>query len=177
MQSKYGEGSVFSFSIKQKIIDATPVGDIQDTLRDKKTEYKRGFTAKGAKILLVDDSNLNRKVIKSLLEQTLVEIDEASSGYECLEKAKETKYDLILLDHMMPGIDGIETLKRIKEDASNPNLDTTVIALTANALSGVREEYINAGFDGFMAKPVKPSVLEDTVQSFLPSDKIIKESV
>ncbi|MBO7634318.1 MAG: response regulator, partial [Lachnospiraceae bacterium] len=96
-------------------------------------------------------------------------VDQALSGKEGIELCAKNKYDLILLDHMMPGMDGIETLHRLKED---PDFDSPVIALTANAIEGMREMYLSEGFDDYLTKPTKPEDLERTLSEYLPKDKV-----
>ena len=121
---------------------------------------------------MVDDNATNLLVFKSLLKETHVMIDTASSGDECLERCADTKYDIIFLDHMMPGKDGIETLHELKDMKDAVNRDTVVICLTANAISGAREEYIKEGFDDYITKPIEPDKLEKTMMRYLPKEKI-----
>ena len=175
VKSTYGEGSEFSFEIEQEIVDPTPMGDFNEKLKNKKVEYSysHSFEAPMAHILVVDDNSLNRKVISSLLEETKINIDTADGGLTCLERTLKKKYDLILLDHMMPDLDGVQTLKRIRENSDNPNCDIPIVALTANALTGAKEEYMSLGFNGFISKPVDPEKLEKSVSSFLPPEKIL----
>ena len=151
VESIYGQGSDFSFEIEQEIIDEAPLGDFAKLSEDKKVEYayNQSFEAPDANVLVVDDNSLNRKVILSLLKETRINLDAAEGGYECIEMTKNKKYDLILLDHMMPDLDGVQTLKIIREDNENPNKDIPIVALTANALTGAKEEYMKLGFDGF----------------------------
>ncbi len=175
VESKYGEGSVFTVYLEQKIIESEPLGNFEDYYR--KTEgieysYEQYFTAPDAKILSVDDNEINLFVVRKLLEKTQVQITEAASGMEALELMCREKYDVILLDHMMPGIDGIETLQRAKEKAENKNKDTPVIALTANAISGVREMYLSKGFNDYMSKPIDGRLLEEKLALYLPVEKV-----
>ena len=115
---------------------------------------------------------MNLTVVKGLLRKTQVQIDTAESGYECLHMATKEKYDIIFLDHRMPGIDGIETLHRMKALPGSLNGETPVVALTANAVSGAREEYMKAGFDGYLTKPIDSSQLETMMIKFLPAEKV-----
>ena len=110
-------------------------------------------------------------VVKGLLKQTGINVDQALSGKEGIELCSKNRYDLILLDHMMPGMDGIETLHRLKE---KPDFKTPVIALTANAIEGMREMYLSEGFDDYLTKPTKPEDLERTLAEYLPKDKVKK---
>ena len=150
VKSEYGKGSVFSFSIKQKVVKWEPVGDYEAAFRHSVAErkiYKEKFTAPDAKVLVVDDTPVNITVFKSLLKRTKIQIDTAESGDECIIRTSLVKYDLIFLDHMMPVKDGIETLKELKSSGKNKNLGTPIICLTANAVSGMRGSYLAAGFD------------------------------
>ena len=139
------------------------------------TVYKESFVAPDARILVVDDTAMNLTVVKGLLKQTQVQVDTAMSGFECLKLAGETAYDVIFLDHRMPGIDGVETLQRLQkmsEAADFPNKHTPVVALTANAVSGAREEYMAAGFDDYLTKPIDSHKLEEMLHRLLPPEKV-----
>lgn len=168
VQSIYGVGSDFSFMIEQEIVDPTPVGVINITEREYDFKpYNAEFTAPNANILIVDDNEINRKVFVNLLKATKIHIDEAESGMECLELVSKTAYDIIFMDHMMPEMDGIETLEAMRAQENNLCRNTPVIALTANAVVGAEEFYLNAGFDGFLPKPVDPKKLENTIMTTL----------
>ena len=117
---------------------------------------------------------MNLQVFKSLLKQTAVKIDTAASGDEGLALAYDNKYDIIFLDHMMPEKDGIETLHELRSRPKNPNLQTPVICLTANAISGAREQYLAAGFDNYLSKPIDSAKLEEMLLEYLPKDKILE---
>ncbi len=176
VESNYGHGSTFGFQVEQKIINPTPIGDFQQDYKNslsQRKKYQEKFTAPDAHILVVDDTVMNLTVVKGLLKQTKIKIETAINGFECLEKVKHKKYDLILLDHRMPGMDGIETLKAMKEMSVNLNENTPVISLTANAISGAREEYIAAGFDDYLTKPINSVHLENMLQKYLPPQKIL----
>ena len=174
--SVYGEGSEFSFELPQKVVNSHPIGNFAETYRNSLAQhkkYKEKFTAPDAKILVVDDTVMNLTVVKGLLKQTKIRIDTVESGYECLKCVTMKKYDIIFLDHRMPGIDGIETLKQMKTLEGNLNLDTPVISLTANAISGARKIYIDAGFQDYLTKPIDSGKLEDMLINYLPDDKVI----
>lgn len=183
VQSTYGKGSTFSFTLNQKIVEEEPIGDLEERIKKMPSEfhYTATFVAPDAHILVVDDNMMNRKVFCSLLKQTKCCIDEAESGMDCLELVKENKYDIIFLDHMMPQMDGIETLHHMKEISEFPCKDTPVIALTANAISGAREMYLKEGFDDFLSKPIQPEKLEMMIAHYLPKEllkteeKVVKE--
>ena len=155
--SVYGEGTTFAFGIEQKVINREPLGNFAEAFKNsisQRQEYHEKFTAPNAKILVVDDTVMNLTVIKSLLKQTKIKIDTAENGYDCLKLVTEKNYNVIFLDHRMPGIDGIETLQKMKTLDGNKNLNTPVISLTANAISGAREKYISAGFNDYLTKPI-----------------------
>lgn len=177
VESVYGEGSKFSFELTQKIIDKEPIGNLEDRIKRLSEEYvyNASFVAPEAKLLVVDDNMMNRKVFINLLKETKVQIDEAESGMECLEKVAGTHYDIIFLDHMMPEMDGIETLHNMKKMTEYSCVNTPVIALTANAISGAKEMYLNEGFDEYLPKPVQAEKLEKMIRAFLPGDKVSYE--
>ncbi len=169
-ESEYGKGSEFFFTLRQRIVDETPMGEFSETeASTDEEEYVPLFVAPNARVLVVDDNEMNLLVLKSLLKETKVIIDTATSGKQCLDKINSADYDIILLDHMMPGMDGIETLHELRK--THPNIP--VLALTANAVSG-EEFYINEGFQGFLSKPVEGDRLEARLKEFLPPE-LLKE--
>ena len=175
VESVYGEGSEFSFLLRQQIVGTEPMGNFAEAYRRSHArtwEYREKFTAPEARVLVVDDTDLNLKVFRGLLKQTKVQIDTADSGADCLEMAKGKQYDIMFLDHRMPGMDGIETLEKWQMMEENPNAKIPVVALTANAVSGAREKYIAAGFTDYLTKPIDSSQLENMLMKYLPSEKI-----
>ena len=171
--SVYGEGSTFSFKIAQKIINAEPMGNFADAFKNAaRKEYHEKFTAPDAKILVVDDTVMNLTVVKGLLKQTKIQIDTAESGFDTLKMVAAKHYDVIFLDHRMPKMDGIETLQEMKKLADNKCADTPVISLTANAISGAREQYIAAGFKDYLTKPINAVALENMLIKYLPPDLV-----
>ncbi len=176
--SVYGSGSDFYFEVEQKIIDPTPIGKVDwDHFDDlEEDEYQASFEAPKAHVLVVDDNAMNLTVFENLLKETKIQIDQAGSGKKALEMAKDVKYDMIFLDHMMPEMDGIETLHRLKADSAGVNYETPVIILTANALQGAKEEYISEGFTDFLSKPIDEDRLEEIVLEYLPKDLVEKSS-
>ncbi|MDO4188855.1 MAG: response regulator [Lachnospiraceae bacterium] len=173
VESTYGKGSTFSFDLDQKIIDKEPIGDFTKRFNNIKTDDDSDarFIAPDAKILVVDDNRTNRLVFSKLLQRIKVQVDEADSGKACLAMCCEKEYDIIFLDHMMPEMDGLETREKMRENTRCPNIDTPVIALTANAISGSREFYLEAGFDDYISKPVDPKKLERMIYDLLPEEK------
>lgn len=177
VESVYGKGSKFSFILKQSVIDAEPIGNLEERIRQQSLEYNYDvtFIAPDTHVLVVDDNEINRKVFINLLKETKIQIDEAESGQECLELVRCKYYDLIFLDHMMPKMDGIETLHHMKGFKEYPCKDTPVIVLTANAISGAKEMYLAEGFDAFLSKPIVPDKLEKMIQDMLPEEKVSYE--
>ncbi len=175
VDSVYGEGSTFSFAIEQEVVKWEEIGDITTRLNDMSGnihEYHELFHAPDARILVVDDTEMNLTVICNLLKKTRIRIDTASSGREALALAADTCYDAIFVDHMMPDMDGIETLQHIRE--SGMSKDSPVVALTANAVSGAREMYLRAGFEDYLSKPVDGEKLERMLLlELLPDSKIL----
>ncbi len=179
VKSNYGEGSKFSFEILQKVVREGEIGDINTRVnkrRDDKT-YKAKFEAPEARVLVVDDNRMNREVIIALLKHTHIIFDQADGGYSCLEKTNTNKYDLILLDHMMPDLDGVKTLHIMKASENNLNRYTPIVCMTANAITGAREEYLCEGFESYISKPVKPNELEQLLAEMLPDSKVIYTEV
>lgn len=185
VESEYGTGSRFFFELEQKITDSSPVGDVSLHLLKESEDYEYSslFTAPDAKVLVVDDNDVNRMVFINLLKETQVQIDDANCGKKALELVFANHYDLIFLDHMMPDMDGIEVMKRIAENREHPNTETPVIVLTANAISGAKETYLEAGFDDYLSKPIIPEQLEKTMFYYLSdakmisSEKVVKQAV
>ena len=173
VQSIYGKGSDFYFSIEQKVIDWTATGDINDAFQKSLAQmavYKEKLFAPKAHLLFVDDTSMNLDVIKGLLKNTKMKIDTVLSGKEALEAVKKNCYDIIFIDHRMPEMDGIQTLHEMKKMNNNLSAGKPCIALTANAISGVRKMYLEEGFDDYLSKPVNPAKLEDMIKAYLPSD-------
>ncbi len=165
--SIYGEGSTFYFSAEQEIIDAEGIGEYTESSPDtEKSKYLPEFIAPEGRVLVVDDNDMNLQVIKGLLKRTRLKLTTATSGKECLEKLKEQSFHLVLLDHMMPEMDGIQTCAGIRKDF--PELP--VIALTANAATSGKDFYREAGFQDYLAKPVEADKIEKTIKKYLPSD-------
>ena len=170
VQSEYGKGSEFTAKIPQKVVDSKPVGDFKKRYQQSvniSESKENSIVAPDAHILVVDDVEINLKVIKGLLKKTHIQIDTVRSGMECLQSVKKNHYDIIFLDHMMPEMDGLETLQQMKIMSDNLNKSTPVIMLTANATRGARQEYINAGFTDYLTKPVKEESLQAMLKKYL----------
>ncbi len=168
VESVYGSGSVFSFSIKQGIADKTPLGSAMNrhaAAEHKKTEKVR---FDGARVLVTDDNVMNLKVARNFMKLFGIKPDIVSSGADTIEIMKKKRYDIVFLDHMMPKMDGIETLQRLKEEDLLGG--AAVIALTANAIMGAREQYLEAGFDDYLPKPMEIGELEQKLLRYLPDE-------
>ncbi len=169
-ESVYGEGSEFILCLPQRIVDPTPTGlFMEHDGSEAKGPYVPKFIAPDADILVVDDNPMNLNVIKGLLKATKMFVTTATSGAECLEKMKSTKFNVVLLDHMMPEMDGIETVGHIRE--TDP--DIPVYALTANATAG-EEFYKSKGFTGYLSKPIDSMALEKAIMKHLPEEIMLK---
>ena len=175
VHSEYGKGSEFSFTIEQEVVKWEEIGDIQsrlDGVVSDAYEYHELFHAPDACILVVDDTEMNLTVMQSLLKKTDIKIDIALSGRDAVRMAGEKQYDVIFIDHMMPDMDGIETLSNIRNVGKSKL--TPAVALTANAISGAREMYLEAGFTDYLSKPVDGIKLERMLATLLPGEKVIK---
>ena len=175
VSSVYGEGSEFSFVLEQEVVDSYPIGKLEESMELIDEEFRQVFEAPDAKILLVDDNELNRKVFAGLIKRTKIQIDEGANGKECIEKVKQNAYDIIFLDHMMPEMDGVEALHVMKEMDDFPSKNTPVVVLTANAIVGAKEKYLKEGFYAFLEKPIDSLKLENMLLELL-DDSLIKEA-
>ena len=175
VESEYGKGSEFFFELKQKVLDRAPIGDFMTTYRkslESNKAYRESFRAPNAHILVVDDTRLNLVIFKELLKQTQVQIDTVESGQEALVKAMQEDYDIIFIDHRMPGMDGVETLHALKGMATDKNKDKPCIAQTANAVNGAREMYLKEGFTDYITKPIDCNKLEAMIVKYLPPELV-----
>ena len=174
VRSIYGKGSEFSFELMQQIVDIKPIGDFEERIKD---EYKKGNEfgnypqIRGARILVVDDYDMNLKVAENLLKLYGIEPDLASSGKEALKMIEEGDYQIVFLDHMMPEMDGIETLREIRSRGLGDK-SMAVIAMTANAVVGAKEIYLESGFDGYISKPVDLELLGEILFKYLPTELV-----
>lgn len=177
VDSVYGKGSAFTVHIPQAVINSAPIGSIMESHSGTRAKHKTLFTAENAKILTVDDVQMNLDVLIGLLKKTKVQIDSALSGAEALKMMDETKYDLIFLDHMMPEMDGIEVLNRLRANKQCINNTTPVIMLTANAMIGADKRYLESGFDDYLSKPVRPKDLENMIMKHIAPSLVHLESL
>lgn len=175
VRSEYGKGSTFSFALPIIIEDWTPAGRLEDYRyeeNDEKANEISVLTAPDAHILVVDDTKLNLVVAAALMEPTQMHIDMAESGEQALKMIDENDYDLIFMEHFMPGMDGVETTARIRDLSDENKRELPVIALTADAMKGVREELISKGMSDFLTKPIVIGDLYKMLRKWLPEEKI-----
>ncbi|MCR5763615.1 MAG: response regulator [Treponema sp.] len=185
LHSEYGKGSEFAFSIEQTVISRIPIGDFTEKYKHSlnSQHYHELFKAPDAHILIVDDTVLNLKVAKGLLKNTEILIDTAESGQQTLQLAKQKQYDIMFIDHRMPGMDGVETLHALKKMTDSKNLATPCIVLTANVINGAKEMYLSEGFNDYLPKPIDATEFEKIIIKYLPKEKVLlqqndtKESV
>ena len=177
VDSTYGKGSVFTVRIDQHVNNSEPVGNIEEKYARENLvliDDDFTYTAPLASILVVDDNKMNIEVVKGLLKDTFIHIKEAFSGREMLDMIAHNHYDIIFLDHMMPEMDGIETLAKSRDLAVNKCSDSPVIALTANAIKGARKEYMDAGFTDYLSKPIKRDEMLGMILQYLPEGMVTK---
>lgn len=176
VESVYGKGSEFTVKLIQKVVNEKGIGDLSDAFKkvsERVEVFEPSLIAPDARILIVDDNEMNLSVLSDLLDVTKMRIETIMSGFECIEKCRQNKYDLILLDQMMPEMDGSQTLEKMKQDDILG--DTPVIVLTADAVVGARETYLSLGFDDYLSKPVRYEELERMLYEYLPDEKVSKK--
>ncbi len=167
VESTYGQGTTVTIIIPQKIVDVTPVSEMPEIPQtdQKLTDF---FTAPGMKVLIVDDNVINRKVARSFLKSYEFDLAEAESGPEAIELVRNDRYDIIFMDHMMPGMDGIEAVDIIRRDCGENGTTPVIVALTANAMEGMREQFLQSGFQDFIAKPLDRRELNQLLLRWVP---------
>ncbi|MBQ6298743.1 MAG: response regulator [Selenomonadaceae bacterium] len=176
VQSVYGEGSTFTVILPQKIVGNELIGKFEEKPHAAQEKYQPSFIAPDAEILIVDDNEMNLLVATNLLKATQVKVDTALSGMSCLKKLADHHYDLILLDQMMPSLDGVQTLKMARAMEDNLSKDAPIIALTANAISGTREKLIAEGFTDYLSKPIDVKLMEQMLMNYLPAEKVLSST-
>ncbi len=177
IESQYGEGSKFTFFVEQDIVNEEPIGEWSKiNVRKGSDRILAQFKAPDVKILVVDDTKINLTVAVGLLKTLEVTADTAGSGAECLEKIGKQKYDMILMDHMMPEMDGIETTKRIRQMEEEYFKNVPIIALTANAVNGAREMFLKEGLQDFVSKPIDMEELCDCIKKYAKNKIILREN-
>lgn len=170
VESEYGKGSTFTVEIPQKIVDKRLLSEVPEaeTIKEWKLEP---FVAKDYKVLVVDDNMVNRKVARIMLQSYGMEVHEASGGQAAIALVKETRYDIIFMDHMMPEMDGIETVQVIRSECGENGRLPVIIALTANAMEGVRETFLKSGFQDFVTKPLDRKPLHEVLLRWIPEER------
>ena len=180
VDSVYGKGSVFTVRIPQRVADKNAIGNFEEAVREYRKDMQASkslFTAPDASILVVDDNRMNLNLMKALIKRTKMQIELAASGEECLKLTRRKAFDIILMDHMMPQLDGVETLKILRSEVNNINKNTIVVALTANAISGSREMYLGYGFDDYLSKPILADKLDELLGRLLPEALVKYEKI
>ncbi|MBR5181598.1 MAG: response regulator [Clostridiales bacterium] len=169
VESQYSIGSTFGFDLELRVVDPEPMGNLEERKKNASVgqDKKEHLYAPDAKILVTDDNAMNLKVAVNFLKLFGITPVTCSSGMEAIEKIKKEHFDIVFLDHMMPKMDGIETLKVLHDEGYLNG--TVVIALTANAVVGAEEQYLNAGFDGYLSKPIMVDDIENTLKKYLPA--------
>jgi len=175
VESVYGQGTTFIVRLPQKIVDERPLSQVQD-VSVQKPEVLETFVVNDYKVLVVDDNKINRKVAMSFLRKYGFNLTEAESGPEAVELAKKEKFNIIFMDHMMPGMDGVEAARIIREEGDPNGKAPVIIALTANAMEGVRERFLKEGFQDYISKPMDKKALHDVLLKWIPAaDRVKKE--
>ncbi len=170
VESVYGEGTTFILEIPQKIVDTRSLSEAPKE-EEKEAEEVKLFVAEDYRVLVVDDNLVNRKVAKGFLKPYRFIMDEAESGQTAIDRVKETKYDMIFMDHMMPEMDGIEAVHLIRSECGENGTSPVIIALTANAMEGVREMFLNNGFQDFITKPLDKKTLNEALLKWIPEER------
>ncbi len=182
--SEYGVGSVFTMRVPVTIVDDSPMvypglsGDPSGTgyvkaSASSSVSFTGSFTAPEARILIVDDNPVNLHVACGLMEVYRMHIQTVESGYEALDLTEDTRFDLIFMDHMMPKMDGVETVQKLRGSEKNFNRNTPVVALTANAISGMKEMFLENGFQDYLSKPMELRELDRILRTYLPQEKVL----
>lgn len=175
VDSVYHKGSTFTIEVRQRIVNVKPIGVINFAAQkqlNNRAKYKQSFKAPDARVLVVDDNDMNRMVAIKLLRGTGIQVDTADSGKECLKRTAESLYHVILMDHMMPDMDGEETMKAVRAQTKGFCQKVPIVALTANVMTNAEQVYQNMGFDGYLAKPINAALLEASLLKYLPEELV-----
>ncbi|MCM1558157.1 MAG: ATP-binding protein [Butyrivibrio sp.] len=168
LESVYGEGTTFIIKIPQKIVDRRPLAEVQD-IPVQEAAAPEAFTVSSYKVLVVDDNKINRKVAMGFLKKYGFELTEAESGREAIDLVKKTEFNIIFMDHMMPGMDGVEATRIIRSECGENGAKPVIVALTANAMEGVREKFLQLGFQDFVSKPIDRKALHEVLSRWIPA--------
>lgn len=168
VESEYGKGSKFVIEIPQEPRGEMTFTDLQNAQKQEEANEteQMGLRIPNKRLLVVDDNEINQIVASELLAYTQAEIDVAGSGKECLELARQKRYDFILMDHIMPGMDGVETLAELQKMPDNMSKDAVMMVFTANAIEGARQEYLDMGFQDYLSKPIDVAQVERVLAKY-----------
>ena len=175
VESEYGKGSIFAFVVPVGVVDWTPAGRLEDYKyedQDDNEDFVEPLLAPDARILVVDDTPLNLMVAEALMEPTKIHIDTVDNGADAIHMIKKEDYDLVFMDHFMPEMDGVETTQRIRALDNVRKRQVPIVALTADAMEGVKEELISKGMSDFLSKPIIIKDLYQMLREWLPAEKI-----
>ena len=170
VESEYGKGTRFIITIKQTVVDKKTIKESQAYVSAAEKKEITIFSAKNCRVLVVDDNAMNRKLAMAMLKYYNFELHDAASGKEAIELAKQHEFDLVFMDHMMPEMDGIEATGIIRRECGETAKKAVIIALTANALQGAREEYLSNGFEDFLSKPFQRAELHEILERWVPME-------
>ncbi len=173
VESVYGEGTAFTVEIPQRIVDSRPLSEVSNAVT-RKEENLTPFIVEDCKVLVVDDNAVNRKIVKLFLQSYGIESTEAESGPTAIGLVRQTCYDIIFMDHMMPEMDGIEAVRIIRDECGENGRLPVIIALSANAMEGVKDTFLANGFQDFVAKPLERRQLHEALLRWISEDKITK---
>ncbi len=174
LESVYNQGTTFTVTIPQRVVDSRTLTEVPDVpARDE--EAAELFTTEGYRVLVVDDNRVNLKVAKEFLKGYGFELEEAESGQEAIDLVRQNRYDIIFMDHMMPEMDGIETVEVIRRDCGENGREPVIIALTANAMEGVGERFLSCGFQDFLTKPMDRALLNEALMRWIPENRRKKQ--
>jgi len=176
VESEYEKGTEFTICIKQRVIDKRTIRELTGSRQVVQSHKSGTFVSPDYRILVVDDNTMNRKVVSGMLKVHRFIIDAASGGKEAIELVRAHRYDLILMDHMMPEMDGMEATKIIRSECKETAEGTIIVVLTANAIQGAREEYLKNGFDDFLSKPFERVQLQELLEKWVPEEKKVRMS-
>ncbi|MCQ2498255.1 MAG: response regulator [Lachnospiraceae bacterium] len=173
VSSEFGKGSVFGFKLELPVTDEEQIKNKSKISENQNVQKKSEeiYKCPEAKLLVVDDNAMNLKVFQGLLKRTEAKVESADNGQDAIEMSKKNKYDIIFMDHMMPGMDGIECVKRMSEIKDFLNENTPIVALTANSVAGAREMYLENGFSDFLSKPIRYEELEMKIKELLAKEE------
>lgn len=169
LESVYGEGTTFTVTIPQKIVDRRALAEMGE-IPVAEEEKVEAFAASSYKVLVVDDNQINRKVAKGFLKPYQFDLTEASSGFEAIELVRKNQYNMIFMDHMMPEMDGIEAVRIIRKECGENGRNAVIVALTANTMDGVKEQFLSSGFQDFVGKPLNKKQLNDVLLKWIPDE-------